>query len=174
MKKRILICLIIFPIALFMYFCLVYITFSLCGELFEDEPFYDPYDWCGTTRPQFFFRVIGRGSIYWAIVVIIMVIIIFKGDKSKKIKPKINAELNIGREVYSGVNTNHRFPPFSTHCRLLYQDRSPPELEPAWVASAVHAGQHVRDSGPTQPTHNVVKTSSRRHLTSLRRYVLAG
>jgi hypothetical protein len=68
-----------------MYFVLVRFTFSLCWERFEVD------DWCGGNKRQYFLNVIGRGIMYWTIVVIIMLIIFFtvKEDKSKTIKPKI-------------------------------------------------------------------------------------
>ena len=90
MKKRSLVCLIILSIALFMYFVLVRFTFGLCWEgVVEENPYNDP--WCGTNKRQYFLNVIGRGIMYWTIVVIIMLIIFLtvKEDKSKNIKPKI-------------------------------------------------------------------------------------
>ena len=90
MKKSILICLIILSIALFMYFVLVRFTFSLCWEgVLEENPYND--DYCGSNKRQFFFRVIGRGVIYWTTVFFIMLIIFLtvKEDKSKNITPKI-------------------------------------------------------------------------------------
>ena len=89
MKKKNLANLIIFLNALIIYFPLVLTSvssFHSCWDLYQDDPYIDPHDWCGSEK-EFFLGAIRRASIYWTIVSVLM-LIIFLAVKESEIPKK--------------------------------------------------------------------------------------